>query len=101
MNLGHPFTVLTFTYFVAGDFGDNISYDETEYDTIAEASQSKEIILSKPVLYLSDLARKDPRILKKKSYQYLWHVLTVALFYGLPVVQLVITYQKVFFYLSA
>lgn len=80
---------------VGGDFGDAISYDETEYDTIAEASQSKEIILSKPVLYLSDLARKDPRILKKKSYQYLWHVLTIALFYGLPVVQLVITYQKV------
>ncbi|XP_018319207.1 SID1 transmembrane family member 1-like isoform X2 [Agrilus planipennis] len=74
---------------------DNISFDETEYDTITEALNDKEVILGKPVLYLKDLARKDPRILKKKSYLYLWHVLTVALFYGLPVVQLVITYQNV------
>ncbi|KAK5638986.1 hypothetical protein RI129_013281 [Pyrocoelia pectoralis] len=74
---------------------DNISLDETEYDTITEAEKDHQIILSKPVLYLSDLARKDPRILKKKSYFYLWHVLTVAVFYGLPVVQLVITYQNV------
>lgn len=72
--------------------------DETEYDTIAEADYDREVILGKPVLYLSDLARKDPRILKKKSYFYLWHVLTVALFYGLPVVQLVITYQNVSFH---
>lgn len=76
-------------------FLDNISLDETEYDTLAEAEYDKEIILGKPIIYLNDLARKDPRILQRKSYSYLWHVLTVALFYGLPVVQLVITYQKV------
>lgn len=77
------------------DFNDAISLDETEYDTITEAGNDREIILGKSVLYLSDLARKDPRILKKKSNFYLWHVLTVAVFYGLPVVQLVVTYQKV------
>ncbi|KAF5284132.1 hypothetical protein FQR65_LT00132 [Abscondita terminalis] len=79
----------------APDIREDSSMDETEYDTITEVEFSRELILTKPVLYLSDLARKDPRILKKKSYFYLWHVLTVALFYGLPVVQLVITYQKV------
>jgi hypothetical protein len=42
-----------------------------------------------------DMARKDPRILRKKSQMYLWNLLTVAVFYSLPVVQLVITYQLV------
>lgn len=69
--------------------------DETEYDTLAEGASDRELVLGKPVLYLSDLARKDPRILTRKSNTYLWHVLTVALFYGLPAIQLVITYQKV------
>lgn len=41
-----------------------------------------------------DLARKNPRILRKKSQLYLWNLLTVAVFYSLPVVQLVITYQQ-------
>lgn len=79
------------------DFLANISLDETEYDAIAEAHSEHEIVLCKANIYLSDLARKDPRILKKKSNSYLWHVLTVALFYGLPAIQLVITYQKVRF----
>jgi hypothetical protein len=51
--------------------------------------------LGKSVIYLSDLARKDPRVHKYKSYLYLYNVLTVALFYGLPVIQLVVTYQRV------
>lgn len=44
---------------------------------------------------MSDLARKDPRVLTRKSYLYLSNVVTVAVFYGLPVVQLVIYYQTV------
>lgn len=55
----------------------------------------REIFLNKPVIYLSDLAKKDPRVLTRKSYLYLYNVLTVAVFYGLPVVQLVFTYQNV------
>jgi hypothetical protein len=42
-----------------------------------------------------DLARKNSRILRKKSQMYLWNLLTVAVFYSLPVVQLVLTYQVV------
>lgn len=73
----------------------NSSMDETEYDTITEADFERNIIRTKSVVFVHDLARKDPRILKKKSYLYLWHVMTVAVFYGLPVVQLVVTYQRV------
>lgn len=74
---------------------DNISLDETEYDTADDIQFDREIFLNKPVIYLSDLARKDPRVLTRKSYLYLYNVLTVAVFYGLPVVQLVFTYQNV------
>nr|CAI5848922.1 unnamed protein product [Callosobruchus analis] len=45
--------------------------------------------------YLTDLARKHPKIIIKRSYLYFYNVLTVAVFYGLPVVQLVVTYQRV------
>ena len=40
------------------------------------------------------MARKDPRILRKKSCQYVYYLITVAIFYSAPV-QLVVTYQNV------
>lgn len=83
------------TYILENPLSDSASFDETEYDTVAEIEFDREIFLNKPVIFLSDLARKDPRVLQRKSYLYLYNVLTVAVFYGLPVVQLVITYQKV------
>ncbi|KAM7322070.1 hypothetical protein ACRRTK_018911 [Alexandromys fortis] len=46
-------------------------------------------------LYLSDLSRKDRRIVSKKSKIYFWNIITIAVFYALPVMQLVITYQTV------
>lgn len=47
------------------------------------------------MLYVCDLARKNPKILRKKSLMYFWNLLTVATFYVLPVVQLVISSQMV------
>uniref|UniRef100_A0A2I3HUV4 SID1 transmembrane family member 2 n=1 Tax=Nomascus leucogenys TaxID=61853 RepID=A0A2I3HUV4_NOMLE len=46
-------------------------------------------------LYVADLARKDKRVLRKKYQIYFWNIATIAVFYALPVVQLVITYQTV------
>ncbi|XP_018574212.1 SID1 transmembrane family member 1 isoform X2 [Anoplophora glabripennis] len=74
---------------------DSISVDETEYDIVDEIEHVKEIRLCRGYPYLTDLARKDPRVLKQKSYLYLYNVLTIAIFYGLPVVQLVIAYQRI------
>ncbi|VEN64016.1 unnamed protein product, partial [Callosobruchus maculatus] len=45
---------------------------------------------NKPTLSL--LAR-HPRRIKKRSYNYLSHTLSIAIFYSIPVVQLVVTYQ--------
>lgn len=50
---------------------------------------------SKKILYVCDLARKNPKILRKKSLMYFWNLLTVATFYALPVVQLVLSSQRV------
>ncbi|KAI4454754.1 sid1 transmembrane family memeber [Holotrichia oblita] len=69
--------------------------ESDDYDTLDEAESQHEIILTRPNLYVSDLSRRNHSSLIRKSYSYFWHVLTVALFYFLPVIQLVITYQKV------
>ncbi|CAH1102697.1 unnamed protein product [Psylliodes chrysocephalus] len=45
-------------------------------------------------LTLSEFARHPARI-KKRSYNYLWHTLSIAIFYSIPVVQLVVTYQRI------
>ncbi|KAJ8978861.1 hypothetical protein NQ317_009005 [Molorchus minor] len=74
---------------------DSISLDEAEYDIVNEIETDREVRLCRGQPYLTDLARKDPRILRRKSYLYLYNVLTIAVFYGLPVIQLVIASQKV------
>ncbi|XP_019878663.2 SID1 transmembrane family member 1 [Aethina tumida] len=79
---------------LANPMADTVSLDEAEYDNLIDAD-SREVRLCKRILCLDDLARKDPRIHKQKSYLYLYNVLTMALFYGLPAIQLVIIYQKV------
>ncbi|KDR19041.1 SID1 transmembrane family member 1-like [Zootermopsis nevadensis] len=71
------------------------SLDETDIDMMQDADSDKDVFRTKTFLTVMDLARKNPRILRKKSQLYLWNLLTVAVFYSLPVVQLVITYQQV------
>nr|QRW27851.1 sid-like C [Phaedon cochleariae] len=74
---------------------DTISVDEADYDIVNEVDTDRDLRLGRGQPCLMDLARKHPSVLKKKSYLYLYNVMTVALFYGLPVIQLVITYQRV------
>ncbi|XP_034247853.1 SID1 transmembrane family member 1-like [Thrips palmi] len=71
------------------------SLDETDIDTLDDANYDKDVIRSKKILYVCDLARKNPKILRKKSLMYFWNLLTVATFYALPVVQLVLSSQMV------
>ncbi|CAH1112402.1 unnamed protein product [Psylliodes chrysocephalus] len=74
---------------------DGPSVDMADFDTLNEVDSDRNLRLGRGEPYLIDLARKHPNELKKGSYLYLYNVLTVALFYALPVVQLVITYQRV------
>lgn len=54
----------------------------------------REELLSAQELTVNLLARAPDKD-KKRSYNYLWHILSIAIFYSIPVVQLVITYQRV------
>ncbi|XP_054482783.1 SID1 transmembrane family member 2 isoform X2 [Anoplopoma fimbria] len=71
------------------------SVEEDDYDTLDDINSDKNIVRTKKFLYVSDLSRKDKRILSKKYQIYFWNIATIAVFYALPVVQLVITYQTV------
>ncbi|XP_076277521.1 SID1 transmembrane family member 1 [Lasioglossum baleicum] len=74
---------------------DDSSIDEDDIDLLEDSHYDKDVIRTKLVLSVCDLARKDPKILRHKSRLYLYYLITVATFYTLPVVQLVITYQNV------
>ncbi|XP_011306851.1 SID1 transmembrane family member 1-like [Fopius arisanus] len=76
------------------DDGDS-SLDEDDIDILQDALSDKEIIRTRRVLSVSDLARKEPKILRHKSRLYLYYLGTIAVFYALPVVQLMATYQRV------
>ena len=58
-----------------------------------DADKDKDVFRTKTFMYVSDLARKSPGVHAKKSSLYHWNLITIAIFYGLPVVQLVLTYQ--------
>ncbi|XP_054277940.1 SID1 transmembrane family member 1-like [Macrosteles quadrilineatus] len=76
-------------------YDDDSDLDDTEVDMLHDASEQTVILRTKKILCLDDVAQKNPRVLSLKSNQYLWNMLTVAVFYALPVVQLVFTYQSV------
>ncbi|CAJ1066138.1 SID1 transmembrane family member 2 isoform X2 [Xyrichtys novacula] len=71
------------------------SVEEDDYDTLEDIDSDKNIVRTKKFLCVSDLARKDKRVLSKKYQIYFWNIATIAVFYALPVIQLVITYQTV------
>ncbi|XP_015268384.1 PREDICTED: SID1 transmembrane family member 1 [Gekko japonicus] len=78
-----------------GSDTDSSVEEESDFDTMPEIDNDKNVIRTKVFLYLSDLSRKDRRIVSKKYKIYFWNIITIAVFYALPVVQLVITYQTV------
>uniref|UniRef100_A0A670JTY7 SID1 transmembrane family member 1 n=1 Tax=Podarcis muralis TaxID=64176 RepID=A0A670JTY7_PODMU len=78
-----------------GSDTDSSVEEESDFDTMPEIESDKNVIRTKRLLYLSDLSRKDRRIVSKKYNIYFWNIITIAVFYALPVIQLVITYQTV------
>uniref|UniRef100_A0A3P9K925 SID1 transmembrane family, member 2 n=1 Tax=Oryzias latipes TaxID=8090 RepID=A0A3P9K925_ORYLA len=69
------------------------SVEEEDYDTLDDIDSDKNIVRTKKYLSVADLSRKDKRVLSKKYQIYFWNIATIAVFYALPVIQLVITYQ--------
>ena len=67
----------------------------SDIDLLPDAYSDKEVIRTKTFLFVADLARKGSRFHGKKTQLYMWNLIIVAVFYALPVLQLVIIYQKV------
>ncbi|GBN48879.1 SID1 transmembrane family member 1, partial [Araneus ventricosus] len=72
-----------------------ISFDETDIDKLPDAEVDKNIVRTKTILFVSDLARKKEKYLSDRTKVYSWNLLTIAIFYGLPVVQLVYINQRI------
>ncbi|XP_022249983.1 SID1 transmembrane family member 1-like [Limulus polyphemus] len=81
-------------------------FDETDVDMLDDADEEKDVFRTKTFLYVTDLARKKEKKLGKKicdillvsmkTLVYQWkNLIIIAIFYGVPVIQLVYTYQKV------
>ena len=68
--------------------------DVSDVDLLPDAFSDKDVVRTKTFLFVADLARKGPRFHAKKSQLYIWNLLVVAVFYALPVFQLVVIYQK-------
>ncbi|XP_068601938.1 SID1 transmembrane family member 2 [Brachionichthys hirsutus] len=50
------------------------SVEEDDYDTLDDIDSDKNIVRTKRFLYVSDLARKDKRVLSKKYQIYFWRL---------------------------
>ncbi|KAI5745333.1 hypothetical protein M8J76_010178 [Diaphorina citri] len=66
------------------------SLDETDIDFLHDRDNDKDVFRTKTFLFVSDLSRKEHRVLSAKAQLYFWNLITVAIFYSLPVVQLVL-----------
>ncbi|KAK3598616.1 hypothetical protein CHS0354_019874 [Potamilus streckersoni] len=74
---------------------DSISYESDEYDFLPDVDSHKDVFRTKTQLYVVDLARKSEKRQAKNYRLYSKNLLTIAIFYGLPAIQLVLTYQTV------
>ncbi|XP_030632635.1 SID1 transmembrane family member 2-like [Chanos chanos] len=70
--------------------------EEYDFDTLPDIESDQNIVRTKRYLCVSDLAKADNTVLSKQYQIYFWNIATIAVFYALPVIQLVITYQTVF-----
>ncbi|XP_071044325.1 SID1 transmembrane family member 1 isoform X2 [Parasteatoda tepidariorum] len=72
-----------------------VSFDETDMDKLPDAELDKNVVRTKTIIFVSDLAKKKDKYLSDRSKVYSWNLLTVAIFYGLPVIQLVYINQRI------
>ncbi|XP_039600053.1 SID1 transmembrane family member 1 isoform X2 [Polypterus senegalus] len=76
-------------------YSDSSAEEDSDFDPVHNFDMNKDVARTKTFLYVSDLARKDSKSIRKKYQVYFWNILTISVFYALPVIQLVITYQTV------
>ncbi|XP_070292768.1 SID1 transmembrane family member 2-like [Salvelinus sp. IW2-2015] len=52
------------------------SIEEDDYDTLADIDSDRTVVRTKKYLCVSELARKDKRVLSKKYQIYFWNIVT-------------------------
>uniref|UniRef100_A0A8C9N7Z9 SID1 transmembrane family member 1 n=1 Tax=Serinus canaria TaxID=9135 RepID=A0A8C9N7Z9_SERCA len=77
----------------AGSDTDSSVEEESDFDTMPEIESDKNIIRTKVRLVLTPGPRAGPGT--PLGHDQNWNIITIAVFYALPVIQLVITYQTV------
>ncbi|VDN98127.1 unnamed protein product [Rodentolepis nana] len=69
----------------------HIDEEEEEHE---EKTKNRHLYLQNRILFVSDLSRKRYSTLDRKYLLYFWYLIIISIFYGLPVAQLVMTYQR-------
>ncbi|KAL3274294.1 hypothetical protein HHI36_015699 [Cryptolaemus montrouzieri] len=89
--------ILVYFFFKWGSVKEVVKLEDQE-EQIHDAAQKRNTVeinslLEAPTLNVK-MVSQYPVKTKKRSFNYLWHVVSVSIFYGIPVVQLVSTYQR-------
>lgn len=72
------------------------SSPDDDVDKMGDLLERKEVRRMKPEVCVHDLSQKKPTKLRRKYNMYVWTIITIAVFYTLPVFHLMIAYQSVF-----
>lgn len=90
-------TVSSFVRNRSKDAVDHADDEEVEEEVVADPvitiEERKKLLTQKQLTV--DLLARAPKKDRRRAYNYLWHILSIAIFYSIPVVQLVSTYQRV------
>ncbi|KAK9746974.1 dsRNA-gated channel SID-1 [Popillia japonica] len=85
-------TIIVIFYCCRKENIDEVDGDEDEVDTCGLTQN--DIIhryLDRDELTVQDFCAKR---MQRKSFNYFWHIMNIAIFYGIPVVQLMVAYQR-------
>lgn len=74
---------------------DNDSIDSSSIDFLPDADKEKDVFRTKTILFVVDLAKKSRKRLVKNYGLFYKNLAAISIFYGLAVLQLVLTYQRV------
>ncbi|VDI62650.1 Hypothetical predicted protein, partial [Mytilus galloprovincialis] len=68
---------------------------DSSIDFLPDADKEKDVFRTKTILFVVDLARKSRKKVAKSYSLFCRNLAAISIFYGLAVLQLVLTYQKV------
>lgn len=84
---------------ISDETGDQSAADDdslgSSIDFLPDADNEKDVFRTKTILFVVDLARKSRKRLAKSYSLFCRNLAAISIFYGLAVLQLVLTYQKV------